>query len=167
MTNRILPPSRTFGCPTVRKRLSRVEFAQLMLDQDGRCKACKERLQADLIIDEHLVPLDHCGANDLTNRALFCTACARTKTDGDRSETLHGRRVRGEIGQKRRRELRRLKPWTQRPTFPTNRDGPFKRKMNGQVVRRSARRPRLRLVRSFARLTPQLRNQTKPAGGAD
>lgn len=151
MGHRFPPPVPVL--PTVRRRLTRVEFAQLMLDQDGRCAACREKLRADLIVDEHLTPLEHKGSNDLSNRALYCTACARAKTDDELADRLHCQRVRGEIGQKRRRELRRQKPWTQPRTFLTNRDGPLKRKMNGQVVRRPKRRPKSRSVRSFARAT--------------
>lgn len=145
------PPTlqRAPALPIPRRRLTRVEFAQLMLDQDGRCGACREKLRADLIVDEHLTPLDQLGTNDLSNRALYCTACARAKTEGDQANIRHGRRVRGETGQKRTREQRRLKPWTQPRTFPTNRNGPLKRKMNGQVVRRPTRKRTLRPVRSF------------------
>lgn len=134
---------------TPRRRLTRVEFAQLMLDQDGRCAVCRRKLQADLIVDEHLTPLAFLGSNDLSNRALFCTACARDKTESDLAEIRHSRRIRGEIGQQYRRAQRRLKPWTQPRSFPTNRDGPLKRRMDGRVVRRSRRRRRLRIVRSF------------------
>ena len=148
MTQRV--PQPTPLAPLARRKLTRIEFAQLMLDQEGRCASCREKLRADLIVDEHLTALDHGGSNDLSNRALFCTGCARAKTDYDLAESLHGRRVRGEIGQKYRRRMRQLKPWTQPPTFPTNRDGPLKRKINGQVVRRSKRRRKLRPVRSFA-----------------
>jgi hypothetical protein len=122
-----------------------------MLSQEGRCAACSEKLRADQIIDEHLVPLDGGGANDMSNRALFCTGCAREKTIDDNAASIHGRRVRGEIGQKKRRELRRTKPWTQQRTFPTNRNGRWKRKMNGRVVRRSARRRYRRPVGYFGR----------------
>lgn len=134
--------------PEPRRRLSRVEFAQLILAQKGRCPACGDKLRADEIIDEHLVPLDAGGSNDLENRALFCLACAREKTIDDVAAAVHGRRVRGEIGQKRRRELRRLNPRSQQRTFPTNRDGRWKRRMNGQVVRRRRRR-RYRKVVSY------------------
>lgn len=141
--NRALPQ------PVPRRRLTRVEFAQLMLDQDGRCASCREKLRADLIVDEHLTPLDQLGSNDLSNRALYCTACARDKTEDDQAEIRHGRRLRGESGQRRRREVRQVKPWTQPRTFLTNRDGPLKRRMNGQVVRRPKRRRKLRPVRAF------------------
>lgn len=149
--NKSRVPQRPLPQPIPRRKLTRVEFAQLMLDQNGRCAASRKKLRADLIVDEHLVPLDLMGTNDLSNRALYCTACARGKTEQDQAEIRHGRRVRGEAGQRRRRELRRSKPWTQQHTFQTNRDGPYKRKMNGQVVRRSLRRRRLRAVRCFPR----------------
>lgn len=54
MKERLLPPSRPPALPIPRRRLTRVEFAQLMLDQEGRCAACRERLRADLIVDEHV-----------------------------------------------------------------------------------------------------------------
>lgn len=140
------PGQREPARPQPRRRLSRVEFARLILEQDGRCARCREKLQPHLIVDEHLTPLDFLGSNDLENRALFCTACARAKTEQDMADILHGRRVRGEIGQQRRRRARALKPWTQPRTFLTNRDGPFRRKMDGRVVRRRARRPLRRVA---------------------
>lgn len=146
-----LPPPPPLPKPVARRKLTRIEFAQLMLDQEGRCAGCREKLRADLIVDEHLVPLDLMGTNDISNRALYCTSCARTKTESDQANIQHGRRVRGEAGQRRTRVLRQLKPWTRPRTFPTNRDGPLKKKLNGQVVRRSKRRQRLRPVRTFAR----------------
>lgn len=149
MASRVPSPPLTPVLPQPRQRLSRIEFAQLMLQQEGRCPACGEKLKADQIIDEHLVALDHGGSNDLENRALFCLGCAREKTIDDNAASLHGRRVRGEIGQKRRRELRRTRPWTRQSTFPTNRDGRWKRKMNGRVVRRPKKRRRPRRVISY------------------
>ena len=64
MRDRVLPPQRPPALPIPRRKLTRVEFAQLMLDQDGRCAACREKLRADLIVDEHLVPLDQLGTTD-------------------------------------------------------------------------------------------------------
>ncbi len=125
-----------------RRKLTRVEFAQLMLNQEGCCAACREKLKADLIIDEHLTPLSQGGSNELENRALYCRPCAWSKTEEDQLTSLHGQRVRGEIGQQARRRARALSPSSQSRTFLTNRDGPLKRKMNGQVVRRRKRRGR-------------------------
>src|ERR1700754_4721633 len=110
MASRLPPPDTKPVLPEPRRRLSRIEFAELMLEQNGRCQSCGEKLKADQIIDEHLVPLDQLGSNDLENRALFCTGCAREKTQDDWAASLHGRKVRGEAGQKRRRELRRTRP---------------------------------------------------------
>ncbi len=149
MKSKPSPPKALAARPQQRRRLTRVEFAQLMLEQGGRCAACRRKLQAHLIVDEHLTPLDLMGSNDLSNRALLCTTCARGKTDDDLANIRHGRRVRGETGQKRRRANRKLKPWTQPRTFLTNRDGPLKRRMNGQVVRRSQHPTKLRPVRCF------------------
>lgn len=134
--------------PQPRRRLSRVEFARLILEQDGRCVRCRQKLQPHLIIDEHITPLDFLGSNELENRALFCTTCARAKTEADMGEILHARRVRGEIGQKYRRCARAERPWTQPRTFLTNRDGPLKRRMDGRVVRR---RRKLSVRRAVAR----------------
>lgn len=171
MTRNAGLPKRPSTLPVPRRRLTRVEFAHLMLDQEGRCAACRQKLRADLIVDEHLVPLDQLGTNELSNRALYCTACARNKTEDDQAEIRHGRRIRGEAGQKRTRALRKEKPWTQQRTFSTNRDGPLKRKMNGQVVRRPARRRKLRPVRSFRNSPSRLPSAERPnpgeAPGAD
>src|SRR5690606_20361491 len=120
MASRVSLASATPVLPEHRRRLSRIEFAHLMLEQQGRCQACGEKLKADQIIDEHIVPLDHGGSNDLDNRALYCVGCAREKTVDDLAASLHGRRVRGEIGQKRRRELRRTHPYPSNASFPTN-----------------------------------------------
>ena len=49
MRDRVLPPQRPPALPIPRRKLTRVEFAQLMLDQDGRCAACREKLRADLL----------------------------------------------------------------------------------------------------------------------
>jgi 5-methylcytosine-specific restriction endonuclease McrA len=142
-------PQPSLPKPVARRKLTRVEFAQLMLDQNGRCAACRRKLRADLIVDEHLTPLAFLGSNDLSNRALFCTACARDKTESDMADVRHGRRLRGETGQRRRRENKKLKPWARTRTFLTNRDGPLKRRMDGRVVRRRAKRRALRAVRCF------------------
>lgn len=137
MTAGRLPiPSGEPVLPERRRRLSRREFAQLMLDQSGRCWHCGEKLMAEGIVDEHLVPLEQGGSNQLANRALFCWSCARHKTEKDIAATNRGRRIRGEAGQKKRRDRRR-QGLPERPTFATNRDGKWKKKIGGRVVRRS------------------------------
>lgn len=139
MASRVPPATRTPVPPLKRRRLSRRDFAELILRQEGRCACCAERLTADRIVDEHVVPLDLGGGNDLSNRALFCSGCARIKTANDVARSAHGRRVRGETGQKKRQARRRAGLLRQR-SFQTNRDMPWKRKMTGEIVRRPPRR---------------------------
>lgn len=136
--SRVPSASYALVAPIRRKKLTRKAFAQLMLDQSGRCRACEAKLRPDAIVDEHLVALDHGGSNDIENRALFCTGCAREKTLRNVSVSARWRRIRGETGQKSRR--RRRQAGLIRPSFATNRDGPWKKKLNGDVVRRPARR---------------------------
>jgi 5-methylcytosine-specific restriction enzyme A len=142
-------PVRPPVMPLRRQRLSRIAFAQLLLAQEGRCARCSERLKADAIIDEHLTPLDQGGSNDLANRALLCRPCAAKKTAADQSASARGRRIRGETGQKRRRARRRA-GLPERPTFATNRDGAWKKKLDGTILPR-ARRNRLRHSRDSRR----------------
>lgn len=66
-----------------RKPLTRAQFGQLMIDQGGRCGCgCGEKLQpmTERVIDEHRIPLAIGGTNDLENRELWRTPCAKAKT---------------------------------------------------------------------------------------
>lgn len=85
----------TLPKPEKRKPLTRLQFATLILKQEGKCGCgCGMKLQADRIIDEHLQPLDALGSNDLSNRALFSLDCAKRKTQADRAARDKGRRIR-------------------------------------------------------------------------
>ena len=66
-----------------RKPLTRAQFGQIMIDQGGRCGCgCGEKLQpmTEGVTDEHRIPLAIGGTNDLTNRELWRTPCAKAKT---------------------------------------------------------------------------------------
>lgn len=104
---------RALPKPERRRPLTRVEFAKLILAQDGRCACgCNERLVADEIIDEHLTPLDCLGSNKLSNRALYRKECAAKKTQKDRERRDHGRRVRGETHNGPKKPIpARQEPW--------------------------------------------------------
>jgi 5-methylcytosine-specific restriction endonuclease McrA len=68
---------------TERKPLTRLQFAKLALEQEGKCAKCKERLdfvKPRQIVDEHLHPLADGGGNEMDNRALYCVTCAKGKT---------------------------------------------------------------------------------------
>lgn len=102
-----MPEAATLPKPEKRKPLTRVQFATLILFQDGRCGCgCGVKLQADRIIDEHVVALDFLGSNELSNRSLWDADCSKRKTAGDLSEAAKGKRIRGETGQRARRERR-------------------------------------------------------------
>lgn len=97
----------TLPKPERRKPLTRVQFATLLLAQEGRCGCgCGIKLQADRIIDEHIQALDFLGSNELSNRSLWNRDCSKRKTAGDLSEAAKGKRIRGETGQRARRERR-------------------------------------------------------------
>jgi hypothetical protein len=68
-----------------RRVLTRAEFGQLMIDQNGRCGCgCGEKLQpmTERVIDEHRIALALGGSNDLANRELWRLPCAKAKTAG-------------------------------------------------------------------------------------
>lgn len=89
----------TLPKPEKRKPLTRVQFATLILAQDGRCGCgCGKKLQADRIIDEHLVALDFLGSNELDNRSLWDRDCSKAKTARDLKAAAKGKRIRGETG---------------------------------------------------------------------
>ncbi|TNE58590.1 MAG: hypothetical protein EP341_02965 [Sphingomonadales bacterium] len=71
-----------------RQPLTRLQFAKLALEQEGKCAKCKARLDFEnprQIVDEHLHPIaDHLEGspdpNRMDNRALYCVPCAKPKT---------------------------------------------------------------------------------------
>lgn len=82
----------TPGENTKRKRLTRAERDLILTRQDNNCDKCHETLIWSMIgdtavfgpmIDEHILPLELKGSNDLSNRALYCVPCAKKKTKED------------------------------------------------------------------------------------
>lgn len=96
----------TLPQPEKRKPLTRVQFATLILAQEGRCGCgCGKKLQPDAIIDEHLVALDFLGSNELDNRSLWDRECSKAKTARDLAAAAKGKRIRGEVGQGQKRPI--------------------------------------------------------------
>lgn len=91
----------------VRKPLTKKQRAMLALRQNGLCGCgCGVKLDhpGEGTIDEHLNPLGLTGTNDLENRALFRTPCARAKTDDlDMPRIVKAKRQGMEKGQAARR----------------------------------------------------------------
>jgi 5-methylcytosine-specific restriction endonuclease McrA len=89
---------------TPRKRLTAAERAILLTRQHHGCAGpCRESLVWALVdgkpvygpmIDEHIIPLELGGSNELSNRALLCAACAKAKTRTDRKAIAKVARIR-------------------------------------------------------------------------
>lgn len=75
-----------------RKALTKFQFAELFLDQQGKCDVCGSKLvlKRGLVRDEHLHQISTGGGEELSNRALRCLPCAKAK------DTVDGR-VRAKI----------------------------------------------------------------------
>ena len=66
-----------------RKPLTRRQVIEIVLRQEGRCQCgCGVKLSpmTEGVIDEHLIALELGGSNDMANRALYRTPCAKAKT---------------------------------------------------------------------------------------
>jgi 5-methylcytosine-specific restriction endonuclease McrA len=88
---------------TPRQRLTPVQRVSILARQHDLCAGCNETLVWTVIegkrvygpmIDEHIVPLDLGGSNDLSNRELRCIPCAKAKTREDMKRIAKARRLR-------------------------------------------------------------------------
>jgi 5-methylcytosine-specific restriction protein A len=111
--------------------MSRREFpakvkAQAMLDTKGHCVSCTAPLRTGHIHYDHIIPDAMGGLPTRGNCAVLCTACHRQKTsESDVPAIAKSNRVRRAHWGIRKRS-----------SFATNRDGPFKKKISGEIVRR-------------------------------
>jgi len=94
----------------------------------NRPHGCGQKLAEGRIRYEHIIPDNIRPDNSLDNCAVLSLGCWREKTD------IYDRKVIAKSNHMRDR-ARGIKRRRGRP-FPTNRDGPFKRKVTGEVVRR-------------------------------
>jgi 5-methylcytosine-specific restriction endonuclease McrA len=114
--------------PTPRKRLTSAQRFTLLERQNDRCPYCEEPLFGKPMVDEHILPLELGGSNDLSNRALLCVPCAKAKTKDDHKRIAKARRLRKrEAGENKRSRKIAGKPLG---------GGPLRRKMSGEVVPR-------------------------------
>lgn len=91
-----------------RRPLTRIEIITLAVGQGGRCGCgCGEKLDAtkERVIDEHVIPLELTGTNDLSNRALYRKPCAVKKTKADAAAIAKAKRLAGETGQGPRKAI--------------------------------------------------------------
>ena len=96
-------------------------------DAGGKCRKCEHKIKVgERRVFDHRLPDALTGLNDPENCQLLCGPCDKEKTrkdvqmirKADRQKARH-------IGAKARN------------SFPTNRNGPFKKKMDGTVERRT------------------------------
>ena len=88
---------------TPRQRLTLAQKTEILNRQHDLCAGCGESLIWIVIdgksvygpmIDEHIIPLELGGSNDLSNRELRCAPCAKAKTRQDRKDIAKVRRQR-------------------------------------------------------------------------
>lgn len=121
-----------------RKPLTRRETIELAVRQGGRCGCgCGEKLNAltEGVIDEHLIPLEKMGTNDLANRALFRKPCAVAKTKRDAADIASAKRITArEEGTRRTRQAiaQAKNPWPPKGTVKLRSRGfPSSRQIEG------------------------------------
>lgn len=93
--------------PVKRKPLSKLEFARLAVEQNGKCAKCGAKLKFEphQIRDEHLVSLCGGGGNELSNRALWCVPCTKPKDAEDAKRHVKIKRLRGETKNGPKKEI--------------------------------------------------------------
>lgn len=82
-----------------RRPLTRREIIELAVRQAGVCGCgCGVKLNAltEGVIDEHIIPLELTGSNDLSNRELWRAPCSAEKTKKDRTNIAKAQRLAGE-----------------------------------------------------------------------
>ena len=125
--------SRRWRIPEDRKPLTRKQYAEIYIRQDGKCPCCGQRLeikggQEVDVWDEHVTPLWAGGGNDMSNRELWCRPCTKPKTAAEATARAKGNAVRDKhIGAPVKRKTRPM---------PGSRSSGWKRKINGTAERR-------------------------------
>ena len=115
---------------TVRRPTFSTSFRlSLFLKRKGICAACTQKIDAGKVWDiDHILPLALGGTNEPDNLQILCRSCHKTKTARfDVPRIAKTKRLKA-------RHLGARAPST-RP-IPGSRRSPWKRKMDGRVVRR-------------------------------
>lgn len=100
---------------------------RVFLRVDGQCAICGRRLRpGDKWTCDHRIALINGGPNRESNLQVLCEWCDKPKTVFDVRQKSKTARVRAKhFGIKRKRS-----------SFLTNKDGPFKKRLTGEVIRR-------------------------------
>jgi 5-methylcytosine-specific restriction protein A len=114
-----------------RKPLTDLQRARLFLEKKGRCHRCTRKIMhGEPWYDEHVQALQNSGTNDWENRDLTCKNCFPKKNAEDAAKAAKTRAV----------ATNHIIPASQRqkrgPPMPGSRRSAFKKKLNGETVRR-------------------------------
>jgi 5-methylcytosine-specific restriction endonuclease McrA len=124
--SQIDPVPREPVAATIRKRLTGAERAVVLARQHHVCAGgCQQSLVWSVVdgkrvygpmIDEHIIPLELGGSNELSNRELRCVPCAKEKTRADRKAIAKVARIlRRASGQERRKQKIRSRGFQRDP----------------------------------------------------
>lgn len=120
---------REFSPPTKRRSMSKARAAKIFLREGGHCYLCglTLRVGADSYQIEHPDSLALGGSDDDADLRVVCTPCHKVKTAADAAE-------------KGKRDRIVTAGWTGKAKskrgFQTNRNGPYRQKMDGTTERR-------------------------------
>lgn len=119
---------------TPRRPLTPTQRLKLFEAFQGRCVLCDRKIEAgEPWIDEHLRALGLGGTNAMDNRGPAHKVCADLKTHGQDGDIAR-------IAKAKRQKMRHIGVKTRKgPPIPGSKDSPWKRKMDGTLVRRNAR----------------------------
>lgn len=112
----------------MREEFSKRTKLEAFTRANGRCEKCSARLSPGNIEYHHAKEAAFEGPATLENCTVLCKTCHREITNQRAAVIAKSNRVRAKhLG---------IRP--QRPSFQTNRNAAFKKRMDGTVVRRDA-----------------------------
>jgi len=136
-----IPKIRPVDLPKPEKRrgFTPRQVAAVFIRYDGRCAKCAWKVTPGGYHIDHITPLAALGKHELENWQLLCVECHKPKTKVDNAEAKKGARIRGEKGQRARRE-RNGPSLTGRSTFQSRGfDKSKSRGMDGRVRERATK----------------------------
>jgi 5-methylcytosine-specific restriction protein A len=110
----------------VRQEFSAKVKAAAALRANGSCEGCSRRLYEGDFNYDHRIPDGLDGEPTLENCQVLCRSCHVVKTSKEDVPRIA----------KAKRNYRKAHGIKKRSSFQTNRDGPFRKRMDGTVERR-------------------------------
>lgn len=96
----------TLPKPLKRQGFKPRDVAAVFIKYEARCAKCREKVALGEYEIDHIQALDHLGKHELENWQLLCSPCHTRKTASDVKASAKGRRIRGEVGNGPRKEIR-------------------------------------------------------------